>query len=45
MRFEGIPQATVAWAAPHSRYQSDPAEVSKTLFARVGRERNGVFLP
>ncbi len=40
-------QATVAWTGrtPNTRYQSDPAEGSKTVFARVGRERNGVFLP
>jgi hypothetical protein len=39
-------QATVAWAGrtEQSRYQSDSPEESKTVFAAVGRERNGVFL-
>ncbi len=39
-------QATVAWSGSteHARYTSDPADGSKTVFAAVGRERNGVFL-
>ncbi|MGH8993291.1 MAG: hypothetical protein ACRDYV_07235 [Acidimicrobiia bacterium] len=39
-------QATVAWSGrtEQSRYQSDPPEGSRTVFAVVGRERNGVFL-
>ncbi|HEX6382369.1 MAG TPA: hypothetical protein VF180_14070 [Acidimicrobiia bacterium] len=39
-------RATVVWSGrtQHSRYESDPAEGSKTVFAFVGRERNGVFL-
>ncbi|HEU5450271.1 MAG TPA: hypothetical protein VFW57_14820 [Acidimicrobiia bacterium] len=39
-------RATVAWSGrtQYSRYESDPAEGSKTVFAYVGRERNGVFL-
>ena len=39
-------KATVAWTGrtEGSRYESDPPEGSKTVFARVGRERNGVFL-
>ena len=39
-------RATVAWSGrtEGSRYESDPAEGSKTVFAFVGRERNGVFL-
>jgi hypothetical protein len=38
--------ASVAWTGSSERghYQSDPAETSKTVFALVGRERNGVFL-
>ena len=39
-------RATVAWSGrtEQSRYESDTAEGSKTVFAFVGRERNGVFL-
>ena len=39
-------QATVAWSGRTdlTSYQSDPPETSKTVFAFVGRERNGVFL-
>lgn len=37
--------ATVAWTAQEQgfRFVSDPAETSKTAFAEIGRERNGVF--
>lgn len=40
-------RATVAWSGrtEGSRYESDPPGRSKTVFAVVGRERNGVFLP
>ena len=39
-------QATVAWSGrtEGQRYQSNPSEGSKTVFATVGRERNGIFL-
>ncbi len=38
--------ATVAWSGrtEQARYDSDPAERSRTVFAAVGRERNGAFL-
>ena len=39
-------RATVAWSGrtQEAHYQSDPPKSSKTVFAAVGRERNGVFL-
>jgi hypothetical protein len=37
--------ATIAWSAQRSDFQfvSDSAETSTTVFAAIGRERNGVF--
>ena len=39
-------RATVAWSGRTDgvHYQSDPPESTKTVFAVVGRERNGAFL-
>jgi hypothetical protein len=40
-------EATIAWRAtrPGFRFVSDPAATSRTVFAAIGRERNGVFFP
>lgn len=40
-------RATVAWSAATdtSEFVSAPAATSKSVFAFIGRERNGVFLP
>jgi hypothetical protein len=37
--------AVISWSAREAgfRFQSDPAHTTKTNFALVGRERNGVF--
>jgi hypothetical protein len=39
--------ATVQWSAqePGFSFVSDPSGTSKTTFAALGRERNGVFFP
>jgi hypothetical protein len=39
-------RATVTWTGRTDgvHYQSDPPESSRTVFAAVGRDRNGVFL-
>jgi hypothetical protein len=37
--------ATIAWSAQEKgfKFVSDPANTSTTIFAQIGRERNGVF--
>jgi len=37
--------ATMAWSARRNdfKFVSDPANTSTTIFAEIGRERNGVF--
>jgi len=37
--------ATMAWSAQEEgfKFVSDPADTSTTVFAEIGRERNGVF--
>ena len=37
--------ATVSWSSKQEgfKFVSDPASTSKSLFAEIGRERNGVF--
>ncbi len=39
--------ATIAWSATEAgfSFQSDPASTSTSMFAEVGKERNGVFFP
>jgi hypothetical protein len=40
-----VGEATIAWSARQAgfTFQSDPAATSKTVYAELGHERNGVF--